>query len=203
MWKPIKGYEGYYEVSDYGQVRSLDRFDVRTDGNTYFHKGRTMKLTIEKGRGSEGKREGYAVVNLRTPGSSRTRQVHRLVAEAFIPNPSNLPTVNHKDGNKLNNVVSNLEWASYSDNNVHALTHRLRAPRGNAIQQIDGNGNVVAEYRSACEAARVTGMSRCCISHCLNGRMDSHGGYSWVKKSEGATTNCTSEIDADGSASHP
>lgn len=178
QWKTIKYYEGYYEVSDNGNVRSLDR-DVPDSVYGQKHlRGRMMKLTESKGRNGD---EGYLVVNLRKNHTSKTVPVHRLVAEAFLPNPLGLPTVNHKDGNKMNNCVDNLEWASYSSNNLHALENGLRAPRGNAIVQLDMVGNVIKVYRSTCEAARLTGISRGMISHCVNHRAHLAGGYQWKK----------------------
>ena len=189
MWKSINGYDGYYEVSDTGEVRSVDRYVFETTwkhiGKKRFLKGSLMKLTHSKPRDRD---DGYDVVNLRKNGTSWVAPVHILVAKAFIPNPNNLPTVNHIDGDKHNNNVSNLEWASYSENNTHALRNGLRSPRGNAISQYTLNGEYVASYKSACEAARITGLSRGSISHCLNGRMQKYGGFIWRKQSESATT---------------
>lgn len=184
-WKEIDGYEGYYEVSDTGLVRSVDRIITDKNGKRYFHSGRYMKLTREKGRDGAG---GYLVVNLRKNGTSRVVQVHILVAKAFIPNPDNLPTVNHKDGNKTKNNVGNLEWASYRENNIHALRHKLRNPRGNPIIQETIDGHIVNCFRSTCEAARSTGVSVGSISHCLNDRTNSAGGFVWKKLSKSVTT---------------
>ena len=176
-WKTINGYEGYYEVSDNGSVRSLNR--VVLDKNNNIHKihGRMMKLTHSYGRNNDG----YLVVNLRKNCTAKVIPVHRLVAEAFIPNPNNLPTVNHKNGDKFDNNVNNLEWASYAENNTHALNIGLRQPRGNRTAQCDMLNNIINIYQSACEAARVTGISRGMISHCLNHRAKSAGGYLWKK----------------------
>lgn len=189
MWRQIKGFENYYEVSDDGNVRSVDRYVADTQGKNIgklrLLKGAIMKLTVTDGRGDG---DGYVVVNLRKDGKSKVVPVHVLVAKAFIQNPDNLPTVNHIDGNKHNNNVSNLEWASYSDNNVHALCHGLRTPRGNSINQYTLDGEYVATYRSTCEAARITGFSRGGISHCLNGRSAQSSGYIWRKQSESQTT---------------
>ena len=180
-WKEIDGYEGYYEVSDTGLVRSVDRTITAKNGNKYFHSGRYMKLTLGKGRDGTG---GYLVVNLRKNGTSKVVQVHILVAKAFIPNPNNLPTVNHKNGNKTKNDVDNLEWVSYRDNNIHALQHKLRKPRGNPIVQETMDGRIVNCFKSTCEAARLTGVSVGSISHCLNHRTNSAGGFVWkaIKK---------------------
>jgi len=198
MWKSIKGYEGYYEVSDDGRVRSLDRI-VKNFGDYQRHlKGKEMKLTMAN--------NGYYVVNLRKKRSAKVFTVHTLVAQAFIDNPNNYPTVNHKDGNKLNNRVDNLEWVSYGENNVHAIVHNLRRPRGVSVSQFDLFGNIIAVFRSVTEASRQTGVSRESISLCVNHYTHSAGGYIWKRDSEGQTTiskESTPETDAGGSASHP
>ena len=127
-------------------------------------------------------------MNLHKDGRSKVVQVHRLVAEAFIPNPLCLPTVNHKDGNKRNNSVSNLEWASYSANNVHAIQNNLRKPRGTPVAQYSVDGVFLAEFSSAREASRVTGISPVMICHCLHHRTQTAGGYVFRRISEGVTT---------------
>lgn len=187
IWKPISGFEGYYEVSDTGCVRSVDRDIINKNGIRHHLKGKLMKLTpvINKYRISNS---NYIVVNLRKHGKSHVIPVHILVAKAFIPNPDNLPTVNHKDGDKSNNVVENLEWASYAENNIHALRYNLRQPRGNPILQKTDGGLVVGVYNSTYEASRITGISIVSISHCLNGRTNHAGGFVWEKISEDVTT---------------
>ena len=105
IWRPIEGYEGLYEVSSYGKVRSLDRYDSRN----HFRKGKVLSLVKNK--------EGYLQVNLCCNGKNKMFLVHRLSAQAFIPNPDNLPQVNHKDEDKTNNSVDNLEWCDCSYNN--------------------------------------------------------------------------------------
>lgn len=206
MWKPVDGFEGIYEVSDSGEIRSLDRDIFASNGVVYHRKGCMLKQTVCKGRVDDQNRQGYCVVNLRKPGTAKVCPVHVLVANAFIPNPENLPTVNHIDGDKLNNSVRNLEWASYTDNNVHALHNHLRNPRGNRIAQYTRDGSFVAMYSSACEAERRTGITHMNIFQCLHGRTKTAGGFVWKHVSEGQTTipqGSTSEIDTDGSASHP
>lgn len=184
MWKSINGYEGYYEISDSGAVRSLSRYVTENTGKhtgkLRLLKGAEMKLTKSP--------SGYYVVNLHKNHVSRVAPVHVLVAEAFIPNPGHKETVNHIDGNKENNNASNLEWATYGENNIHALENKLREPRGTAIQQYTMDGKLVACYRSVTEAARVNGFSRGGISHCVNNRTSSSSGYVWRKQSESQTT---------------
>lgn len=178
-WKEIIGYEGYYEVSDTGLVRSLDRCIIDSSGKTRILTGINMKQSSNTNKHRNTDR--YLVVNLHKNGISTIVQVHRLVAEAFIPNPNSYPTVNHIDGNKHNNNVKNLEWASYTRNNTHALETKLRRPRGTHIRQIDSCGNTVCEYVSVCEASRQTGIGRSMISHCINGREKLAGGFYWER----------------------
>lgn len=180
MWKTIKGYENYYEVNEHGEVRSLDRYITNNRGVTRFIKGKNMKKTINN--------QGYCVVNLRKNNTANVVPVHVLVAKAFINNEFNYPTVNHIDGDKTNNTISNLEWATYSRNNIHALEMGLRSPRGNMIGKFNNNNELISTYRSTCEAARKTGISRAGISHCINGRSKCAGGFIWKKLSESQTT---------------
>ena len=107
-WRPIEGYEGLYEVSSYGRVRSLDRY-VKTCYEAYkLHKGKILSPAKDK--------NGYLKVHLCCNGKHNIIRVHRLVCKAFIPNPDNLPEVNHKDEDKTNNSVDNLEWCDRSYN---------------------------------------------------------------------------------------
>lgn len=107
-WLPIPGYEGYYEVSNTGKVKSLTRTITDSNGRqvTYIGKEKIQKIN-----------NGYYVVGLNKNGVKKIFKVHRLVALAFIPNPKNLPIVNHKDENKLNNNINNLEWCTIEYNN--------------------------------------------------------------------------------------
>lgn len=109
-WRDIKGYEGLYQVSNLGRIRSLHRIFVRSDGRLHNKPGRTLTPGVNS--------KGYLFVNLADKLHKATpTRVHRLVAEAFIPNPENLPQVNHIDEDKFNNKALNLEWctAHYND----------------------------------------------------------------------------------------
>lgn len=115
-WRPIEGYEGLYEVSSYGRVRSLDRY---VKGKGYrLHKGKVLIPVKSK--------LGYLQLNLYYNGKRHQSKIHRLVAQAFLPNPDNLPMINHKDEDKTNNNVDNLEWCS-AKYNVNYGTSRIRA----------------------------------------------------------------------------
>lgn len=115
-WKDISGYEGKYQVSNLGHVKSVDREVIDRKCKRIF-KGVEIKPWINHRQG-----HGYYLsVTLSWKGKTVKRQVHRLVAEAFIPNPENKPHVNHKDGNCMNNSIENLEWVTPLENNIHCL----------------------------------------------------------------------------------
>ena len=111
VWKDIQGYEGLYQVSNFGNVRGLDRVIY---GNGSYKNGRFVKGGLLKQRNGE-----YLRVNLNKDGVKKTERIHVLVANAFLPNPFNYSEINHIDGNKHNNNLSNLEWCSRSYNAKH------------------------------------------------------------------------------------
>ena len=121
IWKDIEGYEGLYQVSNFGRVRSLDRY-VEYIGTNQTHKKMNMKQ-FKKGKILVPMlhKNGYLFIAL----PKKQKSIHRLVAEAFIPNPNNLPQVNHKDCNKQNNNFKNLEWCNQSYNTKHAYDNNL------------------------------------------------------------------------------
>ena len=115
IWKDIEGYEGLYQVSNLGRVKSLDRHIRGTNNSLRFHCGRIMSPA------DNGK--GYLSLTLKNNGQEKTVYVHRLVAQHFIPNPNRKSDVNHKDFDKSNNRCDNLEWATRSENERHSLIH--------------------------------------------------------------------------------
>lgn len=131
MWKAVKGYEGLYEVSNTGKVRSINRTIVDKNGVAKKIKGKELFFTISKL--DEKNHQPRASVQLWKENKSKLCMVHRLVAIAFISNPENKPTVNHIDGNPLNNYVDNLEWATYSENQKHAYALGLVVPNPNPL----------------------------------------------------------------------
>lgn len=160
IWCPIKGYEGLYEVSDKGRVRSLK-----------FGKERILK----PGRMTKG----YLTVGLCKNGEQKMYLVHRLVAKTFIPNPDNLPQVNHKDENKENNSVQNLEWCTDKYNtNYGTRTQRASKP----ILQYTKSGELVREWKSASDVERNLGYAHQHISSCCTGRYKSAYNFIWKYK---------------------
>lgn len=116
-WKDIEGYEGLYQVSNLGRVKSLDHIIKTKRNKDMLIKGKIKTITIGK--------DGYCVVNLQHKDSKKLFKVHRLVAQAFIPNPHNKTEVNHIDTNKTNNMVDNLEWVTSEENIQHAIDNGL------------------------------------------------------------------------------
>lgn len=174
IWKPVVGYENYYEVSNTGKVRGFDK--IVNFGN----RKRLIKCHILKGCINF---HGYHVVSLSKNGKKTKHTVHRLVAEAFIQNPNNLPCINHKDEVKTNNHVSNLEWCTQKYNMDYSRVWKKSAEsRSKPVIQLTLNGEFVNEYKSGWEAERQTGISQGNISSCCLGKYKSSGGYVWRYK---------------------
>lgn len=173
IWKPIKNYEGLYEVSNFGRVKSLSKWL----GNYY----RNEKILKQ-----EKEWCGYLRVALSKDSKVKHFKVHRLVAETFIPNTDNLPQVNHKDENKLNNHVENLEWMSAKDNtNYGTGIERRSKSKSKPVLQFDLQGNFIREWKSCAEAGR-NGYNEDCIGYCCNNKPkhSTHKGYIWKWKKE-------------------
>lgn len=180
IWKDIEGYEWLYQVSNLGRVKSLDRY-VRNRNGMTMKKGRIMKPFIRK--------DGYMHVNLIKDGM-KLCYIHRLVAVSFIPNPLGLAEVNHKDENKANNTVDNLEWVSrltnarYGTRNQRSSEKRREtSPCMKPVLQFTIDGAFVARHDSATKAARAVGVYQRCgyagISLCCNGKQKKAYGYRW------------------------
>ena len=158
-WRPVVGFEEHYLVSDSGQVWSLRRH-------------RALKSKID--------RYGYEVVVLSVKGVPTHRTVHRLVAQAFIPNPQNLPAVNHINEIKTDNRVINLEWVSVADNDNHGTRNERmsKTKSRQPVEQILPDGTKV-RYKGVKDAYRKTGINRCCIALCCKNIRKTAGGFEW------------------------
>lgn len=159
IWKPIKDFENIYEISSNGQVRSLARI-VPVQGKGRLVKGRRMTSRIG--------RDGYGAVRLSKNGSTYTRYVHRLLAEAFVPNPMEKPIVNHINGNKLDNRIENLEWVTHPENIRYAylkgLINKSKLRRKRVVDKCTGD-----HFGSIKEAARKLRIPyKTCVNY-LNG----------------------------------
>jgi len=114
IWKDVKGYEGIYKVSNTGLIKNIKRNKILATRTTY---------------------DKYLRINLNKNGNKKTFKIHRLVADAFIPNPHNKPTVNHIDGNKQNNMLDNLEWMTFKDNYQYYLNNKGRLVGNQSIRK--------------------------------------------------------------------
>lgn len=162
FWKEIPGYEGLYLVSSDGDIVALPKKSRK--------KGRLMKLSL---RGTDYLK--YQCVRLSKDGKTKSCSVHRLVAEAFLPNPEGLPEVNHKDKDPMNNRVDNLEWCTRQYN--------IEYSKNKAVLQMIG-GVVVNIFDSITHASEITGINRRSINNVLTGWAATAGGYQWKYATE-------------------
>lgn len=159
-WKDIPSYEGLYQVSNLGRVKSLN----------YNHTGKEKILTLKTSK------NGYLQIGLSKNGKQKFFLIHRLVAIAFIPNPDNLPQVNHKDECRYNNCVDNLEWCDSKYNcNYGTRNKKLSEINKKTIYCIE----LDTEFDSITEASEKIGCDRSNISKCLKGKRKTAGGYHW------------------------
>lgn len=174
-WRDVPGFEGKYQVSDFGNVRSVDRID----SENHFRKGQIMAQRYVR---------GYARVGLRDGEKQKMYSVHRLVAEAFIPNPDNLPQVNHKDEKPGNNALDNLEWCdvfyniNYGGRNKKVsrrLTGRINTPGSKRVEQYTKKGEYIRTFDSMADAEREVGVFSENISAVCRGKQKTAGGYKW------------------------
>ena len=181
VWKDIPGYEGLYQVSNLGRVRSFGRTVMRNTRwgtqHPYHIAGRVLKILHSQA--------DYTYVHLfDEDGTPTNHKVHRLVAQAFVPNPKHLDEVNHIDEDKDNNRADNLEWITHIDNCNHGTRNERVAKHAKQVEQLTLDGQHVAYYQSAAEAGRQTGIPHSAIYKCCN-----HGdicnvarGYQWRYK---------------------
>lgn len=172
VWKDVEGYEGLYQVSNMGRVKS-----------THYYHG-TYERILKSGKDQYG----YSLVNLFKYKKGKMHKVHRLVAQAFLDNPDNLSEVNHKDENPSNNCVDNLEWCThkYNINYGTCIQRMVKKKRGayntkksKIVYQYTMNGEFVANYPSVSEIERQFGYGQGNISRCCLGKRKTAYGYIW------------------------
>lgn len=170
VWKIIPETDYSYQASSFGRIKSVDRKRYCKNGHTCIHKGRIIKYGIQN--------NGYCIVWLRIGNKTKAFTVHRIVAKTFINNPLNLEQVNHKDGNKCNNHVDNLEWCSRSDNLKHAYRELHQKRHSYTMVKCVNTGEVFESVRLA---EKSKGLCKGAISQVLNGRSKTSGGLKWIK----------------------
>lgn len=174
-WKDIKGFEGLYQISNLGRVKSLKRLKKNNNGTQEVNE-RIRKLTPDK--------DGYFNVCLSKEDIHYQKKVHKMVADAFIPNPDSLPVINHKNENKNDNRKENLEWCTVRYNTLYGEgMKKMAVKQGRSVYQIL-DGNVVNEYYSTGEASRQTGIPQPNIYKVCCGERHTAGGYEWRFKDE-------------------
>ena len=180
IWVDIYGFKGEYQISNNGDVKSLNRIVKHRDGLRNISE-RILKISVSR---------GYKFIALFKNGKGKSFLIHRLVAEAFIKNPENKPQVNHIDGNKLNNHVSNLEWCTSSENGIHAYKTGLQIPTwkgkfgkdnkdSKPVEQYSIDGIFIRLFNGISEASRITGVSITGICDVCNGRKKHAKNFIW------------------------
>ena len=167
MYKAIKGYESIYEVNELGKVRSVNRIVEIKDGSIRKYDGKELKLQMDKG--------GYAMVRLSKNGVYKMMKVHRLVADAFLPNPDNLPQIHHKNHETTDNRVENLKWVTSAEQ-IDDHWREARSKTNGVRLRVVGNG-IDKIYNSAMEVERELGIYRKAAMKAAKGIREQVKGY--------------------------
>ena len=172
VWKDIKGYEGLYQVSNLGRVKSLAHVTIRKNGSKLPVKERILKPSTTP--------DGYLRVELFRSGKRKIMNIHRLVYEVFHKNPENKPCVNHIDENKTNNMASNLEWCTAKENCNHGTRNkRIAKSKNKSVAQYTPNGKLIKIWQSILEVEKHLGFSHGNISKVTRGKQKTAYGYVW------------------------
>ena len=176
IWKDIKGFEGKYQISNLGRVKSLPKLKINKYGVIS-----TPEIIMKTWEA-----DGYVKISLRRDdGSKFNARVHRLIAEAFIPNPENKPQVNHINTIRNDNRIENLEWCTQSENNNNPLTiQHLKQNMRNIpkpVMRITKDGYMMGIYKSLKIAENETNIKRKQIGDVVSGKRNSTGGYKWIE----------------------
>ena len=171
IWKDVKGFEGLYQISNFGNVKSVDRISKHSKGDLTL-KGRILKpINIGK---------GYLGVALSKNGKVKNHYIHRLVAEAFINNNENKPCIDHINGNRTDNRVNNLRWVNATENmNNPITTNRISQKNSIQIVQFTIDGEFVKIWNNAVDAEQTLGIDRTGIRRCCRKVVKTAGGYMW------------------------
>lgn len=173
VWKAITETDGLYEISNLGNIRSIDRYAKVCGGGKRFVKGKIYKPTICT--------NGYLELHASMYGKRKVFLIHRLVAQYFIPNPNNFPEVNHKDEDVTNNSVDNLEWCTakyncnYGTRNKRCMEKVIKKP----VKQLSLEGETIAIFPMVKDAMRKTGINDSQIIRVCKGKNLTAGGYKW------------------------
>lgn len=169
-------YDGAYEISNQGNIRSVDRV-VSQQGREQIYKGKLLRAYINN--------SGYCCIRLSKQGKKKNHLIHRLVAEHFIPNGKGLPVVNHKDENKMNNKASNLEWCTVLYNvNYGTIKEKRIGKGGKQVCMYNMLGEYVRSFVSIRDAERQTGINHIGISLCCRNKSYMCGGFIWRYKTD-------------------
>ena len=172
VWRDVKGYEGLYQVSDKGRVKSLERAFIDKIGRKRYVKECILKPVID--------RYGYLLVSLYAGGKQKMHKVHRLVCQAFHDNPENKLDVNHINENKTDNRACNLEWSTRKENCNHGTRNeRLGKAQSKPVAQYAQDGELIKVWPSTMEVERQAGFSNGNISQAANGRYKKAYGFIW------------------------
>lgn len=194
IWKDIPGYEGLYQVSDQGRVRSLDRIVAHSRYGFQSLKGRILR--------QHKNGDGYFQIGLNKDSHRKRYRTHRLVAQTFIPNPNSKPEVDHINTKRDDNRIENLRWATLKENQNNSLTQKKRSdsmkgdkhpmygklgktnPNSKPVYQVSMDGNIIRKWNALSEAERQTGTDESSISRCCQGKLNSSGGFRWIYASD-------------------